>query len=128
MAVRQGNTNSLFSNTSRYVHGGVSETQNKRIEWWERTIFPSDLTDTVYTVENVYEGRLDLISAVFYGETRYWWLIAQYNNILDPFSEVMPGRKLLIPTKERLMIMLTGSQGGTQSQRELTPTVPSVIV
>lgn len=122
------NQNSLFNNTSRYVQGGVTETQNARLEWWERTIFPRDPSDRVYIVENIYEGRLDNISAVFFGEPRYWWVIAQLNNILDPVSEIVPGRSLIIPTKERLHLMLTGRQGGVDSTRTEIPSIPPVVI
>jgi len=122
------NKNSLLLNTSRYVQGGVSETQNDRIEWWERTIFIKDPTDRVYVVEQIYEGRLDNISNAFYGEPRYWWIIAQFNNILDPSTEIITGRILLIPTKDRLMMMLSGRQGGISSARTEVPSIPPVII
>ena len=115
-------------NTSRYVQGGISETENDRIEWWERTIFAKDPTDRVYVVEPIYEGRLDNISNAFYGEPRYWWVIAQFNNILDPSTEIITGRTLLIPTKDRLMLMLTGRQGGVASTRTEIPSIPPVII
>lgn len=122
------NANSLFNSTSRFVHGGQTETQNRRIEWWERTIFQTDDSDSVYVVENNYEGRLDLIAAVFYGEPRYWWFIAQYNNVLDAFAEITAGTILYIPTKSRMMLMLSGTQGGIPSTREQVPSIPPVIV
>lgn len=122
------NQNSLFLNTSRYVQGGVTETQNSRLEWWERSVFSRDATDRIYIVENIYEGRLDNISAVFYGEPRYWWVIAQMNNILDPASEIIAGRALIIPTKERLHLMLTGRQGGAASTRTEIPSIPPVVI
>jgi hypothetical protein len=122
------NKNSLLLNTSRYVQGGVSETQNVRIEWWERSVFAKDPSDRVYVVEPIYEGRLDNISNAFYGDPRYWWVLAQFNNILDPASEVVAGRALLIPTKDRLSLMLTGRQGGVASTRTEVPSIPPVII
>lgn len=120
--------NSLYLSTSRYVHGGVTETTNNYIEHWERIVFPRDNTDRVYTVENLYEGNPQVISTLFYGEPRYWWFICQFNNILDPISEIVAGRVLIIPTKDRLRLLLTRKHGGVPSQRELTPTIPPVIV
>lgn len=122
------NKNSLFENTSRYVHGGVSETQNGRLEWWERTQFAEDATDQMYTVEKFYEGRLDLIASVFYNDPHYWWVIAQFNNILDPASEIVEGRILRLPTYARLSMMLTGKQGGVASKRINIPSIPPVVV
>lgn len=120
--------NSLVLNTSRYVHGGVSEVKNNRIEWWDRAVFAEDPTDLVYVVENIHEGRLDNISAIFFGEPRYWWLIAQFNNILDPATEIVAGRALRIPTRERLQLMLTGRQGGIASTRTEIPSIPPVVI
>lgn len=120
--------NSLYLNTSRYVHGGISETANGRIEWWDRNVYPNDSTDRTYVVESIYDGNPHGISTAFYGEPRYWWFICQYNNILDPVSEISGGRILLIPAKERMELMMTGKDGGVASQRELIPTVPPVVV
>lgn len=124
----KNNSNSLFLNTSRYVQGGTAETKNDRIEWWDRAVFAKDPSDIIYTVENIYEGRLDYISFVFYNEPRYWWFIAQYNDILNPAAEIVAGRVLLIPTRERLQLMLLGRQGGLASTRTEVPSIPPVVI
>jgi len=122
------NQSSLQSSLSRYVNGGVTEVSNNRLEWWDRANFRQDPTDLPYVVEKFYEGRLDLIAAVFYNEPRLWWFLAQFNNILDPLSEITAGRILLIPSKARVDMLMSGRKGGVQSQRELVPTVPPVVV
>lgn len=126
-ALSNNNTNSLQRKTSRYVAGGITETANGYLEWWERSVFPTDPSDIVYVVENFYENRLDLISAVFYSEPRYWWVIAQYNNILDPFTEVSAGRILLIPTPTRLSTLLSTKLGGVPSTRESVNLIKPII-
>lgn len=113
---------------SRYVNGGVTEVSPGRVEWWERRIFPQDVMDDVYTVEPVYVGRLDLIANAFYDEPRYWWIIAQYNNILDPIAEIVIGKELFIPKKARLQTdFLNGKTGGIATTRVLKPSVKPVI-
>ena len=77
------NSNSLYNKYSRYIGGGVSESADNRIEWWERGTLEAADDDSIYVVENFYEGRLDQIASVFYNEPRWWWVIAQYNAILD---------------------------------------------
>ena len=119
--------NSLHNKFSRYVGGGSTETANDRLEWWERSILPKSDTDTVYTVENFYEGRLDMIATVFYGESRWWWVLAQYNNILDPVAEIVAGRVLLIPAKDRIGLMLSTKQGGVNSTRAPINTISPII-
>lgn len=112
-------TNSTLIATSRYVVGGQTEVNAERLEWWERADLPIDETDVRYTVERRTEGRLDLIAEVLLGDTRLWWLIAQYNALLDPFGEVVEGRILRVPTRQRVQTMLTGKLGGFASTREV---------
>lgn len=121
------NTNSLYNKYSRYVAGGTTERANSRLEWWERSNFQRDPSDIVYTVENFYEGRLDYIAHVFYSEPRYWWVIAMYNNIIDPSSEVTPGRVLLIPSPDRLPLLLGSAKGGVESTREAVSVIAPII-
>ena len=122
------NQNSLFNRYSRYTAGGTTETANGFIEWWEKTNFPADASDTLYTVEAFYTGRLDLIANTFYNEPRYWWFIAQYNNILDPISEIVTGRVLRIPTKIRMEMILGNKQGGIESTKQPVNTISPIII
>jgi len=114
-------TNSTLVQESRYVVGGQSEVNNQgtRLEWWERQEFTLDESDTLYTVDQKSVGRLDNIADAFLGDDNLWWLIAQYNAILDPFSEITEGRILRIPTKARVQTLLSGKLGGYPSTREV---------
>lgn len=112
--------NSVFRRNSRYVSGGATEVGDNRLEWWERNTFAADPAgDTLYTVDQITTGRLDLIASMFLGEPRFWWLIAQYNSILDPFAEVVTGAQIYIPSPERVDAMLNGRVGGKPSTREV---------
>ena len=51
----------------------------------------------------VVEGqRLDQISYKYYGSNKFWWIIADVNdiadNLINPFSDLVPGTKLIIPS------------------------------
>jgi hypothetical protein len=120
--------NSLYLSTSRYVHGGETESKDGRIEWWNKKDFLFDPSDATYVVESVYEGNPQAIATTFYGDPRLWWFICQYNSILDPVGEITTGRILFIPQKDRMNLMLTGRTGGFESTRELVPTIPPVVV
>jgi hypothetical protein len=120
-------TNSTLIRTSRYVSGGITEVGQTTLEWWERQIFVSAADDLSYVVEKKFEGRLDLIAAMFLGEPRYWWLIAMYNNILDPFNEILEGVVLYIPSQDRVKNALSGKLGGVTSTRELSPTILPIV-
>ena len=44
-----------------------------------------------------YEHRPDLISNVFYGSPKNWWLLMLVNNIVDPFEGFAVNERILIP-------------------------------
>lgn len=44
-----------------------------------------------------YEHRPDLISNVFYGSPKNWWLLMLVNNIVDPFEGFSVNERILIP-------------------------------
>ena len=48
-------------------------------------------------VPNGYEHRPDLISNVFYGTPKNWWLLMLVNNISDPNEGFNVSDKILIP-------------------------------
>lgn len=69
---------------------------------------PEDLhivTDDVssYVVKGSDENRLDLIAYKFYGDATMFWVIASYNDIVDPM-DVPVGTVLLIPSKASLYV------------------------
>lgn len=121
-------TNSVYTKNSRYIHGGDTEVDGKFIEWWDRKKFPFDSSDVFYKLEKTYEGRPDKLASVFYGDSSVWWLILQYNNILDLNEEFVAGVELRMPTKDRLQrSMLTGKSGGIPSTK-IQPTIIGPIV
>ena len=121
-------TNSTLVQDSRYVVGGQTEVNSKRLEWWERAVFTLDDSDTRYVVDRTTEGRLDLIAHAFLGDSHLWWFIAQYNAVLDPFAEITEGRVLRIPNQDRVQNMLSGRQGGYASTREVPLTNITPVV
>lgn len=119
--------NSAFIRSSRYVSGGTTEVNSRALEWWERLVIRTADDDTFYVVERTTEGRLDLVAAALLGEPRYWWIIAQLNNIIDPTTEVARGTVLRIPSKNRVSTLLSGSIGGVASTRQVGKTVFPIV-
>lgn len=112
--------NSAFNPTGRYVLGGTTEVSPWALEWWDRVTPKSDPSDLVYYVEKKYESQPRRLGMLFYGDEEAWWVICQYNGILDPISELVEGKRLIIPLKSRLPkdFFVTNKQiGGTQSTR-----------
>jgi len=62
----------------------------------------ADPTDQLFRITQPVERRLDLVSYIFYGTTRLWWVIADANYLEDPLVGVQTGTLLRIPTKSRL--------------------------
>lgn len=119
--------NSVFVKHSRYVSGGVTEVNSTALEWWDRNTFSTSPDDRNYVVERQFQGRLDLISDLFLGEPRYWWVIAMHNNIIDPYTEVVEGVVLYIPTPERVQSLISGKLGGVASTREVATTIFPIV-
>ena len=119
--------NSLNLRKSRYFAGGVTEANARAIEWWEKAVIPQNVDDDQYVIQDIDEGRLDLLAALHYGEPRLWWVIAQYNNILDPYNEVKEGLRIRIPKKERVEALFSSVAGGVPSQREVLPTILPIV-
>jgi hypothetical protein len=95
--------NSVYNSTNgRYVLGGTTEVSSFAIEVWDANVLPADPSDIVYIVEKKYEGFPHLLGLVFYGDIGLWWLICQYNGIIDPMEEIIEGKALLIPTLDRI--------------------------
>lgn len=66
-------------------------------------------SDAVIEVTQPVEHRLDLLAYQFYGTPDLWWVIAEINQLLDPFTEVVVGKELRLPQRERLFNALSVS-------------------
>lgn len=121
------NKNSVLQKKTRYVSGGETEVNIRSLEWWERKVFNPAQDDLRYVVEKHLEFKLPSIATMFLNDPKLWWIIAQYNNILDPVTEIYEGRVLLIPSKDKADSILDGKVGGVPSTR-ISPTAISPIV
>lgn len=53
------------------------------------------------------------ISYMYYGTIKLWWLICKFNNIIDPFAELIPGKKILIPCQQiinQILLLISNPQ------------------
>lgn len=46
--------------------------------------------------------NLHLMAFRTFGDQRLWWVIADFNDILDPMAELTPGTLLRVPSTARL--------------------------
>lgn len=59
---------------------------------------PVTSDDTYHRVRSHESSRLDIIAHTYYKNPLLWWVIAQANNIHDPFTAIAPGTLLRIPS------------------------------
>jgi len=111
--INQRNTNSTNNRNSRLVQGGLTNIYSKRLGWWEKRKFNKQDNDFVVTVQPYEAARPDLISQRVYGKAVYAWLVLQYNNIIDPETELVAGAIITLPTQSRLILdIITKPEGG----------------
>lgn len=89
---------------SRYIQGGTTEVFPNRLGWWERRTFPSDVSDVEYTIPEKYNLRPDLLAYDIYGKSDYFFLVLQYNNILDVNEEFVTGKIIMLPDPQRVAL------------------------
>ncbi len=65
---------------------------------------PAEADDFLYTIENQYKHRPDLLAYDLYGSPKLWWVFVQRNmdTIKDPIFDFEPGTKIYIPKKSNL--------------------------
>lgn len=97
MDILSNETYRQYSNLSRYTL--VPIFYNKMDKVYQPG-FPMQLSREIVHINHiVYPGdTLDSLSLYYYGNPTYYWVIADYNNILDPFEPLTVGEKLQIPT------------------------------
>jgi len=65
---------------------------------------PAEKDDYLYTIENQYKHRPDLLAYDLYGDPKLWWVFVQRNmeTISYPIFDFEPGTKIYIPKKSNL--------------------------
>lgn len=108
-------TKSNYNGKTRYAFGGGVVDNGQMLGWWERTIFPSSVSDIPFPITSKYVNRPDLVAYDMYGASTLMWLVLQYNNILDPSLELVEGTILTLPTKTRVLTEIMKSRSPTLS-------------
>lgn len=82
-----------------------STTQNNLyLELLDIRPVPAEDDDLLYTIENQYKHRPDLLAYDLYGNPKLWWVFVQRNMsvIKDPIYDFEPGTKIYLPKKSNL--------------------------
>lgn len=51
----------------------------------------------VFIIPAGYEGRPERISRKFYETIGFWWVICQFNGVVNPLEDLYAGREIYIP-------------------------------
>ena len=69
---------------------------------WFADIPVSD-NDTYIEITASNKYRIDTLANEYYGDSKYWWIIANVNNLSDPF-EIPVGTVLRIPPQSSILV------------------------
>lgn len=103
--VTQHYTKELLSTESRYnMHTNVVKYDNKLMFDIPYRVENEEAADDQYfVVTSEFVNRLDKVASKYYNNPKYWWVIANINNIGNPFD--LPVGTLLRITSLNKLIM-----------------------
>jgi len=98
---------SLAKRNSRMLNGGTTEIKGNKLGWWERRDLRKDTsTDIRIKIPEIFSGRPDLLAFRVYKRPNLFWLILQYNNIVDLEEEFVTGKEIVLPSVDRTLSSL----------------------
>lgn len=92
-----------FPSTSRYRYSTVIQ-KGAEVFFGPRARYSTDLAldDAYFTAQA--EDDLARVSARAFGDARYWWVVADFNGIVNPFEVLTAGQELRVPSRRRLFM------------------------
>lgn len=98
---------SLAKRNSRMLNGGTTETKGDKLGWWERRELRKDTSSDIrITIPEIFSERPDLLAFRIYRRPDLFWLILQYNNIVDIEEEFVAGKEIILPSVDRTLSSL----------------------
>ena len=100
----------MISKASRYTDTDLIDSGLGISYWgvWSRIQELKDAQESFnfkeHTVVSSELGCLDILAQYYYNNERLWWVIAAFNNIIDPVREMYVGQKLKIPSSQYMML------------------------
>lgn len=94
-----------YSKTSPYLN---TKQNSLYLELLSIRSVPAESDDYLYTIENQYKYRPDLLAFDLYGNAGLWWVFVQRNMevIKDPIYDFEPGTKIYLPKESNLQKFL----------------------
>ena len=82
----------------KYLYNKTSVNGNEELDYLQTNLHRMELKATKkIRITQALQHRLDLISLRYYGTYDLGWLIAEHNDIVDPFAELVVGAVIEIP-------------------------------
>lgn len=70
---------------------------------------------STHVISQAFEGRPDLISYKLYGTVDLWWVICQFNGVVNPLTDLEVGKLLKAPDYSQVMHFLQTSLEETKA-------------
>lgn len=83
---------------NRYTYSKTLQTKDSKKKYLESVIYPKidPSDDDIYIIAEDMD-KLDTLAKKYYGDAKFWWVIATANNINDATLYIEPGRQIRIP-------------------------------
>ena len=78
-----------------FMNNGTPELDLSSGDFW--SLFKTTTKPRMYQIDNYEANRPDIISNRCYVQVDLWWILMKYNDIIDPFSELVGGTVLKVP-------------------------------
>ncbi len=91
----------IYRNNSPWYN---TQQNNLHLELINIRPIPAETDDFLYSIENQYKHRPDLLAYDLYGDSKLWWVFTQRNMeiIKDPIFDFIPGTRIYLPKKSNL--------------------------
>jgi hypothetical protein len=90
---------------SRYTYTNTKTQSETKKVYLESTIYPKiSATDNDIYIISGQGDRLDILANKYYGDVRFWWIIASANNLNDASLSIEPGIQLRIPSNPSFIL------------------------
>ena len=88
--------NTTYKPTSPYYKTGTTEFY---LDLMSNRPIPKNPDDKLFTINQIYNLRPDLLAYDLYGSSDLWWVFAQRNpnTLVDPLGDFVVGKKIFLP-------------------------------
>lgn len=70
---------------------------------------------STHVISQSFEGRPDLISYKLYSTVDLWWVVCQFNGVINPFTDLRVGMLIKVPDYSQVMHLLHEATEETQA-------------